>query len=421
MADIESRMEARVRGKGDDGTDRDYNRTTGNLVYASFVHTVTRPIDGIPDPHYHIHGFTFNATFDSEENRWKAGQFMNLKADAPFYEAAFNARLAGKLIESGYAIRRTDRDFELASVCRELIEKFSKRTRAIEQLAREKYTVIEARARALAKRSGMEFADAFAQIKSELGAKSRAKKNSATLRPEEQLAKWRSQITPEERDSLRLGSVKGTASENLLVGEAAKDLAIEHLFERASVARELHAAAMLLRRGIGRVSVEEARVFAKADSRFMRADPNGALVTTREVLSVEAAMIETAKAGQKNREAIGRGKEWTILSPMVAQSEEQTKAVQRVLNSRDLVTTIHGPAGSGKTVLMQEAVNAVETLSGKNVLALAPSASAVQVLQNDGFAKSDTFRSSWRTAHFRMWPGAKSCGSTRPVFFRPKK
>jgi hypothetical protein len=22
--------------------------------------------------HYHIHGFTFNATFDEQENRWKA-------------------------------------------------------------------------------------------------------------------------------------------------------------------------------------------------------------------------------------------------------------------------------------------------------------------------------------------------------------
>jgi conjugative relaxase-like TrwC/TraI family protein len=149
MADVESRMETRVRGTAENGEERDCNRTTGNLVYASFVHTVTRPIDGIPDPHYHIHGFTFNATFDAQENRWKAGQFMNLKADAPFYEAAFNARLASKLIESGYAIRRTDRDFELASVSRELIEKFSKRTRMIEQLAREKYTVFEARARAL--------------------------------------------------------------------------------------------------------------------------------------------------------------------------------------------------------------------------------------------------------------------------------
>ena len=58
----------------------------------------------------------------------------------PSYEAAFNARLASKLVESGYAIRWTDRDFELASVSRELIEKFSKRTKMIEQIAREKYT-----------------------------------------------------------------------------------------------------------------------------------------------------------------------------------------------------------------------------------------------------------------------------------------
>ena len=95
------------------------------------------------------HAFAMKAVYDGEEQRWKAGQFMNIKADAPFYEAAFNTRLASKLIEGGYAIRRTDRDFELASVSRELIEKFSKRAKMIEQIAREKYAVIEARARAL--------------------------------------------------------------------------------------------------------------------------------------------------------------------------------------------------------------------------------------------------------------------------------
>ena len=129
MLDIENRMQTRVRGKGEDGQVRNEERTTGNLVYASFVHTETRPIDGIPDPHYHIHAFTFNATFDPEEERWKAGEFGNIKRDAPFYEAAFHARLAEKLLGNGFAIRRTDRDFEFASVSRELVEKFSKRTR----------------------------------------------------------------------------------------------------------------------------------------------------------------------------------------------------------------------------------------------------------------------------------------------------
>ena len=44
------------------------------------------------------HAFAMKAVYDGEEQRWKAGQFMNIKADAPFYEAAFNTRLASKLI-----------------------------------------------------------------------------------------------------------------------------------------------------------------------------------------------------------------------------------------------------------------------------------------------------------------------------------
>ena len=78
-------------------------------------------------------------------------------ADGPFYEAAFNARLADTLLGAGYGIRRTDRDFEFASVTRLLIEKLSKRTREIEQLAKEQYTVLYARARALVAKTGIEY------------------------------------------------------------------------------------------------------------------------------------------------------------------------------------------------------------------------------------------------------------------------
>jgi len=67
---------------------------------------------------------------------------------------------------------------------------------------------------------------AFAQIKSELGGETREKKSSVTLGHKEQLANWRSQMTPEERDSLLLVSVKGMEPTNLLGAEAAKDLAI---------------------------------------------------------------------------------------------------------------------------------------------------------------------------------------------------
>ncbi|MGA8654565.1 MAG: AAA family ATPase [Chthoniobacterales bacterium] len=203
-------------------------------------------------------------------------------------------------------------------------------------------------------------------------------------------------MTPEERASLAVERVKGTASENLLEAENAKDRAVEHLFESSSVARELHVAGMLLRRGIGRVRVREARAFAKADDRFVRTGPN--LITTREVLAEEAALLETVKTGQGKYEELGSGGRWKFMSPIVAASEEQTNAVLHVLKSRDLVTSIRGPAGSGKTTMMQEAVKAVAALSGKDVLVLAPSSSAVQVLKDQGFTTLDTFQKLMNSA-----------------------
>ena len=96
MREWEAEMKTRVR-KGRQDTDR----TTGNMVWAEFIHTTSRPVDGLPDPQLHAHVFAFNTTWDEEERRWKAGQFRELKRDAPYFQAAFRVRLAGKLQESG--------------------------------------------------------------------------------------------------------------------------------------------------------------------------------------------------------------------------------------------------------------------------------------------------------------------------------
>jgi conjugative relaxase-like TrwC/TraI family protein len=49
MVDVEARMETQVRGADEGGIQRGENRITGNILYAAFVHTVSRPIDGSPD------------------------------------------------------------------------------------------------------------------------------------------------------------------------------------------------------------------------------------------------------------------------------------------------------------------------------------------------------------------------------------
>ncbi len=154
--------------------------------------------------------FVFNATFDPVEGVWKAGQFVNAKRNAAFYEAAFNARLATKLVEAGYGIRRTDRNFELASVGRELIEKFSKRTQLIEDFAKKHHAMLTAKARLLMKKTGMDFGDAFEVVRAEIGYRTRESKSAAVLAPDDQLANWRAQMTAEEIASLKREAVMGT-------------------------------------------------------------------------------------------------------------------------------------------------------------------------------------------------------------------
>ena len=73
MREIEAEMKTRVRMGG-----KDEDRVTGNMVWAEFIHTTSRPVDGIPDPQLHAHVFVFNTTWDEEERRWKAGQFAIL-------------------------------------------------------------------------------------------------------------------------------------------------------------------------------------------------------------------------------------------------------------------------------------------------------------------------------------------------------
>jgi len=47
MQEIESEIKTRVRKNG-----ADENRTTGNMVWAEFVHFIARPVNGVPDPHW---------------------------------------------------------------------------------------------------------------------------------------------------------------------------------------------------------------------------------------------------------------------------------------------------------------------------------------------------------------------------------
>ena len=120
--EADARTRVRIGGQMDE-------RTTGELVWAHFTHQTARPVEGhLPDPHLHSHCFVFNATWDDTEQRYKAGQFRDIKRDMPYYQARFHKTLSDKLAALGYAVRKTDKSFEIDGVPQQAIDLFSKRT-----------------------------------------------------------------------------------------------------------------------------------------------------------------------------------------------------------------------------------------------------------------------------------------------------
>ena len=132
MLEIEADALTRVRVNG-----KNEERQTANLTWAQFNHFTTRPVKGKVDPHLHAHVFTFNATYDTSEGKWKAVQFREINRDMPYYQANFQNRFAAKLDALGYQTEQRGKFFEISGISRHSIERFSNRTAEIEARAKE--------------------------------------------------------------------------------------------------------------------------------------------------------------------------------------------------------------------------------------------------------------------------------------------
>jgi len=364
MREMEAEMKTRVRKKG-----QDIDRTTGNMTWAEFIHTTSRPVDGLPDPQLHAHVFVFNTTWDEEEHRWKAGQFRELKRDAPYFQAAFRVRLANRLQDLGFAAQRKRDDFEIAGIPPDVLKRFSRRTALIEKVAAEKGILDPAR-------------------KAELGAETREKKGSAlkweTLRKE-----WNKRLSSEERQTLAaVHRRERSATRPQRSERPAVDHAIEHSFVREAVVPERKLVTEALKRGLGAVTVKG--VTGEMSKRpLIRSEIDGRkMATTKEMLGLESRLIEFARGGRGRCRPLGDPKrpcsrDWF--------TEGQKAAVRHVLGSRDRVMIIRGVAGTGKTTLEQEIGEALAE-AGRPVVALAQSVKASREVlrQEAGFAAADT-------------------------------
>ena len=367
MRDIERDCKTRVRKDG-----LQDERVTGELIWTSFVHQTARAVEGsLPDPHLHAHCFTFNATWDEKEEKFKAAQFRDIKMKMPVYQAIFHKRLSDKLLDLGYDVEKKQYGFEVKGVPQKVIDLFSKRTKEIAKIAKEKGITDP-------------------KELDELGARTRSSKQKG-LSMNDLKHEWRKQI---QELKAKDGGFKDKTirhDPNAIVPNMTPrqcvDYALDHCFERASVVpyHRLFETALKYSVGTKGVTLDALEWSFKTDNRIIKVNEgNKDFCTTREVLEEEHKMVRLALSGQ------GKMKPLFLQVPAIQRDGQQKDAIRHILTTSHQVSIIRGVAGGGKTSLMREAIEWIR-YSGREVTVVAPTAKASrEVLRAQGFEKADT-------------------------------
>jgi len=364
LEELESFAGTRVRQRGVNA-----DRTTGNLIVAVYHHDTSRELD----PQLHAHAAAANLTYDGTENQWKALQASGIYERRGYLTEVYRNALAREVRKLGYEIedrrdaKGRDCGFEISGVSDELLAKFSRRSQQRDAAICE-----------FIAKNGRQPSDNEIAV---LVRESRPDKLIA-ISTEELRSRQKQRLTLEEAHGLT--SLRAERREAVVVLDPAEPslrYAQEHVFERVSVAQDHAVLTEALRHGRGRISSAELKgtlALEEARGEILR---DGGEIATQASLERERKMIDRINRGVGAFERLGGGTRFVVSDRL---RPEQTRAVEFVLASRDFAVNLCGAAGTGKTAALQEIRRGLVE-AGREVLAIAPTMSAVEELHKVGF------------------------------------
>ncbi len=421
---METMMATRVRTDG-----RDFDRPTGNLAASEHVHLTARPVNGFPDPHVHVHLLVFNVTFDPVEERFKAAQMATVVDNTVLLDKVFLDALAGELKKLGIQLTPTEKAYEIAGFERPLVERFSRRTKEIEEtaarlgitdpvqkaqlgamtredkakhlpieelrhywfdgLTKAEKAPLEAIAAVLRRSRAAEFSQQLVRTPDMLELEAAAAEKTSDLLGRGKAAQNAGET---RRQSINdLTQPKPTTADPVVTvtehDRRAAAFALRHVFERQSVATLNHLQAETLNGWNCGLATLAGASKALDEMPLLRKEIKGRMyVSTREVLAEENWLIGCCQRQQWKLEPLNSS--WQIADEKL--NVQQRAAVRHVLSSRDGITGIAGKAGTGKTTLLHEVRRGVEA-GGYKFLPLAPSSEASrETMRQEGFKNAET-------------------------------
>ncbi len=373
LQEAERHAGTRVRLNG-----ANHDRQTGNLIVAAYTHDTSRQLD----PQLHTHAVAANLSYDGAEGRWKALQTSGIYERRAYLTEVYRNELAREVKALGYEIeskrnsKGIDNGFEIKGVSDELRERFSQRSRERDEAIRD-----------FVKTEGRQPTDNEVAV---LVRDTRPDKLHE-ISTAEVHARQLGRLSLEEHTnlvSLKEVALAQSHSQTLEPHSAAIALnhAEQHLFERKTVAKDHELFTEALRHSRGEIDLATLRgtyEFEVSRGTYLQTGGN---VATEYSLERERAMVAVVNEGIGLYARLG-GKEQSDASTSLR--EEQRRAVEVILDSHDLAVNLRGAAGTGKTATLREVHRGLQD-AGHDVLAVAPTRSAVEELQKVGFQDSMT-------------------------------
>lgn len=347
--------------------------TSSQIAVAVFRHGESRALD----PHLHSHAFVFNVVRGNSSSRLLALESSNIFERARYLTEVYRNALAREVRKIGYAIERREHGFELAGISSNLLERFSKR-------AKERDAAIAVREAELGRELSR---DEIAVLVRE-----NREKKQYELTPDDVRQRQFAQVNDDELRSLHAlrDKAKPLAADHVPLAVAV-ERAVEHVFERKTVAPVHELTAEILRQAYGQHPLAAIKQSVVSDSHsLLHADGK---VTTRAALDLERALVAQLNAKAGTLTELG----YLTDSAGEKLSTEQRAAVGSILNSGDRAVVLRGRAGTGKTHTLASAIEGM-TLVKRDVACFAPSTQAVEILRRDGDEQMHNGRTAAATA-----------------------
>lgn len=352
------------------------SEVTGNILAGAFMHDASRSHD--PDPQLHTHFVVANVTIAKDGKRYALDPQAMCRT-IRYAGKVYQASMAREVRRLGYEIRdKQDArgrkvGFEIRGISDDILRRYSKRRRDIE-VASAQFLVAHGREPTTAEMHAIAVETRSPKLRNISTDEVRRNQLAQLSSPErEQLVALR------ERARNSPSPAPAKAGEEACREAVAESLS--HLLDWNSIVDRHALEAEALNLGLGEVDpvgVSQAVDEMTNEGHLVALQGRGLLtmLSTPEMLAMEGEAISRVERGRGGSGKLAR----FASSPTL--SAEQNEAVRFIAESRDRCVSLRGVAGTGKTTTLKHLNTCLEA-SGRKILYLAPTTSAVQQLRDD--------------------------------------